>query len=111
MGGKDEGRVRKRDGERGGKERKERKEGVLCVLSVVSYTTHFQEVEHHGEKRLQNQRTQRSVELKYQNHEDCYLYFIQCTEQWRLRERPFHILAHLDMSLQVIIGWKTMDQL
>lgn len=47
-----------------GEERKGRKEGVLCVLSVVSYTTHFQEVEHHGEKRLQNQRTQRSVELK-----------------------------------------------
>ena len=67
-----------RDGERGGG--KGRKEGVVCVLSVVSnHTTHFQEVEHHGEKRLQNQKTERSVELKSQNHEDhyCISYSVQ----------------------------------
>ena len=78
-----EGGEKWREGEmEKGEEREGRKEGVVCILSVLvsNHTTHFQEVEHHGEKRLQNQRTQRSVELKFQNHEDCYLYFIQGNE-------------------------------
>ena len=83
--GRDEGRGGRGTCRRKGKEGK-REYFVYYLFLVGNHTTHFQEVEHHGEKRLQNQRNQRSVELKSQNHEDCYLYFIQCTEQWRLRE-------------------------
>ena len=37
---------------------------MYYLFLAGNHTTHFQEVEHHGKKRLQNQRTQRSVELK-----------------------------------------------